>query len=186
MPKVDSDLSVNIVVGDIMLERADAIVNPANKELTHGGGLCGVIFNAIQKSDPSGQNYRQIMEEIENIEVGNGRIRCPTGDAVLTSAPGLAFKAIIHSVGPIAAEHSEAKQRKLIKSCYYECLKLADINRFKTVSLPLISAGIYGCDKQLVADSALEGCDQFLEEFPMRYLRKVNIMVLEPEDAELF
>lgn len=88
-PKVLDEINIKdnrvlrLVEGDITERNVDAIVNPANSYLQHGGGVAGAIVrkggNAIQEES----------NKIGFVEVGS---------SVITSSGLLPCKAIVHTV----------------------------------------------------------------------------------------
>ena len=78
----------------------------------------------------------------------------PTGTAVWTTAGALPASYVIHVVGP----NYNAGQRDpgLLESCYREALRIADELGARTVTLPAVSAGIYGWPAQSAADIAVQ------------------------------
>ncbi|MDH3815216.1 MAG: macro domain-containing protein, partial [Acidobacteriota bacterium] len=74
------------VLGDMTAERVDAIVNAANSNLAHGGGLAGAIV---------ARGGAVIQEE------SNKLAPVATGNATVTSAGNLSCRWVIHAVGPI-------------------------------------------------------------------------------------
>lgn len=178
------DLVVDVVLGDMMKEPVDVIVNPANPRLVHGGGLCGIIYGAVRATGE--HNYAQLMHEISAIPAGEGGIRCNFGEAVMTHAPGLPFKAIIHTVGAMAKIHNPKEQDEIITNCYYNSMVLANSKKFKSIAFPLISAGIYGVDKSLVASAFMKACKLFMDDCPKRSLNLIKLIVIDEADLELF
>ena len=70
------------------------------------------------------------------------------GSAVITTSGNLPCSAVIHTVGPRMGEGNEDnKLRKAVQSS----LKLAADNRFKSISMPAISSGIFGFPKDRCA-----------------------------------
>ncbi len=65
----------------------DCIVNAANSQLRHGGGVCGAIFAAA--------GARELQAACDTLG------HCPTGEAVITPGFKLKAKYIVHAVGPI-------------------------------------------------------------------------------------
>jgi O-acetyl-ADP-ribose deacetylase (regulator of RNase III) len=124
--------SIQIRQDDITRVAADAIVNAANSALAGGGGVDGAIHRA---------GGPEIMRDLDGIRSHIGR--CPTGDAVVTTAGRLPAKFVFHTVGPVYrdGEHGEPD---LLASCYRVCLRLADERRVTTIAFPAISAGVYG------------------------------------------
>ena len=120
-------VEIRVILGDITQSHADAIVNAANAELLPGGGVCGAIFKA------AGPDLIKACQELRS---------CATGQAVLTPGFNLQAKFILHAVGPIW-HGGHYQEDKLLRSCYLQCLKLADENSIFSVAFPAISTGIY-------------------------------------------
>ena len=90
--------SISIQKKSITELEVDAIVNAANSELQHGGGVCGAIFGAA--------GPRELQAACDKIG------GCKTGDAVITPGFRLPSKYVIHAVGPIwhGGERGEPEQ----------------------------------------------------------------------------
>src|SRR5437588_5194480 len=130
---------LEFVVGDLTLQRVDAIVNAANAALAGGGGVDGAIHRAGGSS---------IMEECRKIG------GCPTGSAVVTTAGKLRAKYIFHAVGPIYRDHGD--DARLLASAYQSCLDLAEQHHIKSIVFPSLSTGAYGYPITLAAPIALD------------------------------
>ena len=107
----------------------DCIVNAANSQLRHGGGVCGAIFAAA--------GARELQAACDALG------HCPTGEAVITPGFKLKAKYIVHAVGPVwqGGNHNE---EKLLYSCYQNAMKVACAKGCRSIAFPLISSGIYG------------------------------------------
>ena len=83
-------LQLSVRLGDLTLEEVDAIVNPANSQLAHGGG----VALAIRR-----QAGQEIQEESDRWVREQGPVR--TGEVAVTG-PGRITKCkhVIHAVGP--------------------------------------------------------------------------------------
>jgi O-acetyl-ADP-ribose deacetylase (regulator of RNase III) len=123
---------VSMIQGDITKQATDAIVNAANSSLMGGGGVDGAIHRA---GGPA------ILEECKQIVARQGRL--PTGKAVVTTGGNLNAQYVIHTVGPVWHGGS-GKEAELLRSAYYECLRLATENELASLSFPSISTGAYG------------------------------------------
>ena len=107
----------------------DCIVNAANSQLRHGGGVCGAIFAAA--------GARELQAACDALG------HCPTGEAVITPGFKLKAKYIVHAVGPIwrGGSHNE---EQLLYRCYQNAMKVACAKGCHSIAFPLISSGIYG------------------------------------------
>ena len=148
---------IEIHKNDIVNARTEAVVNAANSDLHRGGGVCGDIFDAAGKAELTRECSRY-----------HG---CPVGGAVITGSCGLkqsnGIEYIIHAVGPdCRVPEEKANGRELLYSAYREALKLAKENRCRSVTFPLISAGIYEYPEKEAWEVALSACRDFISENP--------------------
>jgi len=126
--------TIQVVMGDITEEKVDAIVNAANRNLSHGGGVAGAIVK---------KGGYIIQEESNKIIEKRGPLE--TGDAIITTGGNLNAKYVIHTVGPVWGEGDEEnKLRKAIESA----LQVATENLLESISIPAVSCGIFGFPKK--------------------------------------
>ena len=141
---------LELVIGDITQERADAIVNAANQKLAGGGGVDGAIHRA------GGPTLKE--ETAELYPEG-----CPTGWAVATSAGNLPAKFVFHAVGPWWNGGLRGERDKL-KSAYRRCLELAVEHGCESIAFPALSTGAYRYPFDLAAEDSLSAVREFLLE----------------------
>ena len=140
------------VKGNITEMKTDAIVNAANSQLARGGGVCGAIFRAAA-SDTLQEDCRKLAP-------------CPTGQAVITDGYGLPARYIVHTVGPVWNGGGNGEE-KLLRSAYTSAMEQAWRKGCRSISFPLISAGIYGYPKDEAMRVAEEAIEEFTEEHDM-------------------
>ena len=129
------------IEADITTLPCDAIVNAANAQLAHGGGVDGAIR---RRAGPD-------MDE-DLSRIGG----CPPGNAVITSGYLLPAKFVIHTVAPIwAGPHGGDGQQETFARCYASVLALADENDIRTIAFPAIGTGAYRWPADLAARLAL-------------------------------
>ena len=128
---------VRIVLGDLTEEDVDAVVNAANGELRHGGGVAGAI---VRRGGSS------IQEESDAWVATHGPV--PTGGCAITGAGRLPARRVIHAVGPIWGTGEEDER---LASAVRGALDLALEHGLESVSLPAISSGIFGFPKDRCA-----------------------------------
>ena len=144
--------TVSMIQGDITKQATDALVNAVNSSLMGGGGVDGAIHRA---GGPS------ILEECKEIVARQGRL--PTGRAVITTGGNLKTRYVIHAVGPIWHGGSR-NEAELLRTTYYECLKLATESKLASISFPSISTGAYGYPVEEAAEIAVGTIVSFLED----------------------
>jgi O-acetyl-ADP-ribose deacetylase (regulator of RNase III) len=142
-------MKITLKVGDITLERADAIVNAANSSLLGGGGVDGAIH---RRGGPA------ILAECRELRQSRYPDGLPAGQAVATSAGGLHARWVIHTVGPVYSVRDD--RSALLASCYEQCLAVADELGAATVAFPAVSAGAYGWPPADAAGIALATVSQ--------------------------
>jgi O-acetyl-ADP-ribose deacetylase (regulator of RNase III) len=121
--------AIEILVGRIETLALDAIVNPANRWLTPGGGADGAIRRA------AGPELDQLLARAGGLS---------EGEALRTPGFGLPARFVIHTVAPIYTDPSrdEAARAALLASCYAACLRAAA--DLASIAFPSIGTGAYG------------------------------------------
>lgn len=142
----------------------DCIVNAANSQLRHGGGVCGAIFAAAGAS--------QLQAACDALG------HCSTGEAVITPGFKLKAKYIVHAVGPIwqGGRHNE---ETLLYHCYQNAVKVAYTKCCRSIAFPLISSGIYGYPVKEAWRVAIKA----IQESP--YKMDVTIAVIDDSALQL-
>lgn len=152
---------ITIKQGNILEFDGDYIVNPANSELLHGGGLARVIHEAATaipniKLPEHTLFHAKTKVDLWELEQANSPI-VPVGGAYLTSAGLLPYKGIIHAVGPVWSGGG-LHEVDLLFEAHQSALAIAireggdDVR----VAFPAISCGIFGFPVEKAATIALK------------------------------
>ena len=138
-----------MIRNDITKVAADAIVNPANRNLLQGSGTSRAIYQAAGE--------RELTAACEAIG------HCDLGRAVCTPAFGLPAKYIFHAVCPAwhGGFFGEAKQ---LAGAYHSALELAAEYHCESVAFPLLSSGNYGYPKEQAFRIAVDTITQYVME----------------------
>jgi O-acetyl-ADP-ribose deacetylase (regulator of RNase III) len=134
--------SVDVVLGDIVDQHVDVVINAANSALLGGGGVDGAILRAGGADQLEGR--RSLRDRIGSLD---------TGQAAWTVAGHMPCRWIVHVVGPVFSRSED--RSSLLQSCYREALRVADELGARTVAFPAVSAGIYGWPLASAADLAV-------------------------------
>ena len=146
---------IELIHGSCAKQKADVIVNAANRWLAQGGGICGVIF-AMAGSPELTAACRKHKNPLND------------GDAVITPAFNINnAKAIIHAVGPDFGATPAAFDK--LELAYYNSLKVLKENGYHSISLPLISSGIFGGSLPDPAGVSAKSCVKAYEKFTHEY-----------------
>jgi len=159
--RVGQDSRIVIMTGDLTNQpEVDAIVNAANDRLRGGSGVCGAIFKA------AGPDKMQAACDMVPADA-NG-IRCPTGEARVTSACDLPNKAVIHAVGPIWNPKPlyPGQNEADLDAAYRSAIHMASTFGFESIAFPAISCGIYGFPMPDGAQVAMRAVSRGLDENP--------------------
>ncbi|CAG2193645.1 unnamed protein product [Mytilus edulis] len=137
--KTSEGLIIKVYNGNILSLNVDCIVNAANENLNHGGGVAYVIAAA------AGYDFEK---ESDDYILQHGPIK--EGSCCSTSAGKLRYKSVIHTVGPKWYTYNDKTEccrvsRKSVECCFFE----AEVNGMSSVAIPSISAGIFGVPKEV-------------------------------------
>ncbi|NTW66637.1 MAG: macro domain-containing protein [Nitrospirae bacterium] len=160
--------TIRLVSADLTERDVDAIVNAANSRLRHGGGVAGAIVR---------KGGRIIQEESDAIGF------VPVGSAAMTSAGKLKARHVIHVVGPRMGEGGEDNK---LKRAITSVLRLASEKGPHSISVPAISAGIFGFPKDRCANILVGEATAFLKRTPETSLRMVEFCIVDAEAFDLF
>jgi len=133
--------------GDITEQQTEAIVNAANNELLHGGGVAGAIVRA------GGKIIQKESSKIAPILLG---------EAAVTSGGKLKAKYVIHAASMKLGETaSEENVRNSIRNSFIRAEELG----IKTIALPAIGAGIARFPLDKCARISLELAREYSDKF---------------------
>lgn len=159
---------IEIFQGDITTLNVDVIVNAANEKLLGGGGVDGAIHRAAGP---------EFLEECRTL---NG---CQTGEVKITKGYKLHAKYVIHAVGPVW-KGGNFHEDVLLRSCYYNSLKLAEKYSLSSIAFPAISTGVYGFPFDRASRIAVKSINDFLTS--SKNLEKIIFTLFGKKDYDLF
>ncbi len=167
-------VKIQIVWGDITEESVDAIVNAANENLKHGGGVAAAI---VEKG-----GY-VIQRESDEIVMKYGHVK--TGNAVVTSAGRLKAKYVIHAVGPIWHGGGMGEDNLLYSALYSSLLRAYELG-IKSISIPAISTGIFGFPKTRAVGIFVSAIKDFIDSHQSGKLKNIRICNIDLKTAKIF
>uniref|UniRef100_H2MSK5 Poly [ADP-ribose] polymerase n=1 Tax=Oryzias latipes TaxID=8090 RepID=H2MSK5_ORYLA len=150
--QTNSGLQLSVSRGDICSFSVDAVVNAANEDLQHFGGLALALLKAAGP---------QLQKLSDDYVAKNGKVR--PGDAVATDACNLSCKYVIHAVGPRFSDYDKKNSVSRLKSAVKESLREAERVNCSSIALPAISSGVFGFPVQLCADTIAQAVREFCD-----------------------
>lgn len=163
---------LQLVEGDLTQEDVDAIVNAANAQLQHGGGLAGAIVR---------RGGSQIQAESNAWSRQHGPVS--HAEPAYTSAGKLPCKYVIHAVGPVWGEGDEDDK---LQAAVSGSLKLADRLHLTSVAFPAISTGIFGFPKERAAGIILNAIKYYLSHKTSSGLKLVRLTLFDQPTINAF
>jgi O-acetyl-ADP-ribose deacetylase (regulator of RNase III) len=164
--KQKKSTKVKVIKGDLLSLDVDAIVNPANNNLNHGGGIAGQI---VRRGGVSIQEESDSLSPIK------------TGHAVITSAGKLPARFVIHAVGPRMGEGGEEEK---LYNAISNSLRVAQEKGLTTIAIPAISTGIFGYPSASCAKIMKKALSDFLEKETT--LKKIIVCLYEDDKYRIF
>jgi O-acetyl-ADP-ribose deacetylase (regulator of RNase III) len=150
-----------LVLGDLLAEPVEAIVNAANGHLAHGGGVAAAIAAAAGP---------ELEQEGDRIVAERGEV--PVGQAVVTTAGRLPFRAVVHAVGPMQGEGDEENK---LAAALRAALVRASERGFASLSFPAVSSGIFAVPLPVCARAYVRAVREFFAARPDSPLRRVRL-----------
>ncbi|XP_068444554.1 protein mono-ADP-ribosyltransferase PARP14-like isoform X2 [Clinocottus analis] len=143
---------VLVCQGDITKQEADALVNAANEDLDHGGGVAAALSKA---------GGPQVQKESRTLVKQNGKVA--TGGVVVTTGGNLKCKKLLHAVGPVGGK-AGGRERILMEKCVQSALNLAEMMEFRSIAIPCISSGLFGVPVAVCADAIVTAVKEFASQ----------------------
>ena len=162
-----------VVQGDLTQHRVDAVVNAADENLSHGGGVAAAIVRT---------GGTVIQEESDEWVREHGPVG--PGQAAVTTGGALQASHVIHVVGPRYRDDQD--NAALLEEAVRAALDAAGHRELRSVAFPAISAGVFGYPRReataVIADAAVV----WLEEHPDSLVREVWMVGIDRSAAADF
>ncbi|KAK7120426.1 hypothetical protein R3I94_020427 [Phoxinus phoxinus] len=150
-------ITVTVRMADICKLSVDAVVNAANEDLMHSGG---VAFALLQAAGPCLQQYSDHYIKV------NGPLK--PGDAIITEAGRLPCKYVVHAVGPRFSDSDRRTTVQRLRRAVRESLNQASSKNCSSIAIPVISSGIFGCPLELCTESITKEVCEYIEDHNRR------------------
>ncbi|XP_036059402.1 protein mono-ADP-ribosyltransferase PARP9 [Onychomys torridus] len=161
-------IELSVWKDDLTRHVVDAVVNAANEELRHGGGLAGSLVKA---------GGFEIEEESRMLIATYGKVA--TGGIAVTQAGRLPCKWIIHAVGPQWTAMDSRTAIDLLRLAINNILHhvCVENTQIKTVAIPALSSGIFQFPLDLCTRIILETIHFYFQvKQPVSNLKEIHLV----------
>jgi O-acetyl-ADP-ribose deacetylase (regulator of RNase III) len=153
------ECTIVIRKGDLVDQREDAIINPANEFLMHDGGAAKAIAEA------GGKKFKKLSKEYIDKYT-----KLETGKAMTTDSGDLKCDKVIHVVGPIYKNKvRDQEERELLRQALMAMLEEMHENKCQSIAFPAISTGIFGYPLDKCASGIADVIKKAIDSDPAKY-----------------
>lgn len=163
---------VSAISGDLTNQDVDIVVNAANEQLAHGGGVAAALARA---------GGRDVQRESNAWVRDHGPLG--PGEAAVTTAGKMPARCIVHVVGPRYREGQD--NEGLLRQAVRTALATANEQSAESVALPAISSGIFGYPPDAASRVIAEECVRWMSSEPGS-LREIRLVGVDDEAARRF
>lgn len=164
--------TLEIRQGDLTQEDTDAIVNAANANLMHGGGVAAAIVFAGGMS---------IQAESTAWVLRHGPVSW--SEPAYTRGYKLSARYVIHAVGPVWGEGEEDHK---LAGAISGSLRRADGLGLHSLAFPAISTGIFGFPVERAARIFFESIPAYFNAQPASGISLVRLVLWGDQDLSIF
>lgn len=172
---------ISVFKDDMTRHRVDAIVNPANEELKHIGGLAAAI---VKVGGTEIQDHCNKFVEMHGLLL--------EGRTFVTPAGMLPCDRVIHTVGPkwdSAAEIARKNGTKTLQECLLEMAirnSLKAAASLRSIAIPAVSSGQFGFPRDLCAKVIIDTVVDFCQVNPSCNLSEIHLVNHDSPTVKVF
>ena len=165
---------IAVWTGDITKFKSDVMVNAANEDLRHIGGVALAIAN----------KGGRIIQDTCDAYIREHRGPLKEGEVFFSTDVGsLPCKAVVHAVGPRWCGGWNNEEKNLFSACINSLIKAG---QYTSIVLPAISGGIFGYPFSECAETLLKAAIEFSNRYPSSSLHEINFILSSQLDAKKF
>jgi len=156
--------TLHVSKGDLTAVETDAIVDPANEDLTAGGGLSAVLVSA------GGDVIQRESNEWIKLNGKAGHKK-----PAVTSAGKLPARYIIHAVAPVWKGGAQGEPQDILDA-YNSVLDKADELGLSSLAIPSLGTGVFKVPKPVGANAAMTAVKRFVAERPNSTVTDIHLV----------
>ncbi|XP_063404473.1 protein mono-ADP-ribosyltransferase PARP14-like [Mytilus trossulus] len=162
------------VLGDITQLEVDVIVNAANEDLDHRGGLAKVIVN---------KGGKDIQTECTKHVKQKGKLS--EGEVFCSKAGKLKCKMIAHAFGPVW-KNGRSNEEDRLRDCVITSMDESHDRSMSSIAIPAISTGIFGYPTDKATKVIVEAVQDYFKQNSNSKIKKVYLCDVKDCTVKLF
>ncbi|XP_062593153.1 protein mono-ADP-ribosyltransferase PARP14-like, partial [Saccostrea cucullata] len=167
-------VSIKVHSGDLTTLPVDVIVNAANPDLKHHGGLAGVIAK---------KGGNEIQRECSDHVGRNGKLS--EGDTFCSGAGKLPCKMIVHACGPTWKGGMNQENGRL-KNCVESALEETEAGSYRSIAIPALCTGIFGYPVDKATSVIVKAVKSYLKDKKETSIKEVILCDVKTETVKCF
>ncbi|KAG9469304.1 hypothetical protein GDO78_020875 [Eleutherodactylus coqui] len=174
--KLQNRVTLAVYQDDLRRHNVDVIVNAANENLEHCGGLALALLTAAGP---------KLQQDCNCIIKKEGRLSA--GDSVITDAGNLPCKQVIHAVGPIWHSESQVRCEQLLQRAITTSLQLAANNGHSSIAIPAVSSGIFNFPLNKCVKNILDAIEDYVKkEGSVSSIQRIHLVDSNIQTVNIF
>ncbi|KAG9263154.1 poly ADP-ribose polymerase 14-like [Astyanax mexicanus] len=165
-------VTITVRKADICQLKVDAVVNAANEDLKHIGGLALALLKAAGPS---------LQDDSDRYVAVNGQLQ--PGNATTTGSGRLPCKYVVHAVGPRFSDTDKFTAVRRLRQAVRESLNQAVENKCSSIAVPAISSGIFGFPLELCSETIAKELHAYVEDQKRQRGRRLTEIHLVDNNA---
>ena len=165
---------MSVYKDDITEQRVDVVVNAANRELQHDGGVAAAIL---------AKGGRTIKEGSQKIIRNRGFLK--DGEAVVTNSGKLPCKVVVHAVGPRCNDVGVKKSKKILRQACLNSFIETEKQNMTSIALPAIGSGTNGLPKDVCAEVMFNAVDEYVRQGDAKKKKIIDIRFVNIDDSSV-
>lgn len=165
---------MSVYKDDITEQRVDVVVNAANRELQHDGGVAAAIL---------AKGGRTIKEESQAIIRNRGFLK--DGEAVVTNSGKLSCKVVVHAVGPRCNDVGVKKSKKILRQACLNSFIETEKQNMTSIALPAIGSGTNGMPKDVCAEVMFNAVEEYARQGDAKKKKIIDIRFVNVDDSSV-
>ncbi|KAI6653609.1 hypothetical protein LOD99_3504 [Oopsacas minuta] len=170
-----SNITIEVMKGDITTLEVSCIVNAANERLEHDGGVAKAISNAGGPTIQKGCT-RYILEK-GNLSVGGG---------VLQGPGNLLCNKVIHISSALWDPMNRQRCINDLKSCIETVFKLCETHKLPSIAFPGISTGNYGFPAAVSTKAVIQECKDYIDNHTETQIQRLIFIDISDNIAKSY